>query len=211
MASEKLFYFDPKIRSKIRGDLNLSNRIVVIYAGALLAKWHIPDIMFGLFKDWCQRDSKIHILIVTTDQALAHKFTDYYHLSSSDITIKTATHSEVPQYMMAADIGILIRQPHPLNRVASPTKFAEYLMTGLSVLVSTGIGDSDEIIQQYGFGAIVENLEDKDHIWSHFHTLTESRITDLNRYQKASVTAAIYSAEKALAKRIEIYTSFKSI
>lgn len=43
-----------------------------------------------------------------------------------------------------ADIGLLFRQKHELNLVASPTKYAEYALTGLLILVSPGIGDLDD-------------------------------------------------------------------
>jgi len=42
----------------------------------------------------------------------------------------------VPKFLQAADMGILLRKKDPLNEVAAPTKFAEYMMTGLPTLIS---------------------------------------------------------------------------
>lgn len=58
------------------------------------------------------------------------------------IIIKTVLPSELGQYYSIADYGFLIRDAHPLNYVANPTKAMEYLFYGLKLIVDTvDIGD----------------------------------------------------------------------
>ena len=58
---------------------------------------------------------------------------------------------------MAADMGILLRENHPLNEVAAPTKFAEYVMTGPLVLISDNIGDYSNFVKRNNLGIVLKN------------------------------------------------------
>ncbi len=51
------------------------------------------------------------------------------------------SHEVVKDFLNACDYGILIREDTVTNRVASPTKFAEYLAAGLPVIMSENLGD----------------------------------------------------------------------
>jgi hypothetical protein len=59
--------------------------------------------------------------------------------------------------MEVADYGLLVRERSTTNRVAAPTKFAEYLAAGLRVLISPEVGDYSELVQVHDLG-IVCNL-----------------------------------------------------
>ena len=61
-------------------------------------------------------------------------------------TVLHAEHDAVVGWLNAADLGILLRADDPVNRVASPTKFAEYALTGLPVAMSAGIGDYSDLV-----------------------------------------------------------------
>lgn len=64
-------------------------------------------------------------------------------------------HHEVTPLLSACDYGILIREPSVTNRVASPTKFAEYLAAGLPVIISEGIGDYAEFVRNHRCGIVL--------------------------------------------------------
>jgi glycosyltransferase involved in cell wall biosynthesis len=52
------------------------------------------------------------------------------------------------------DLGLLLRDAHPVNRVASPVKFAEYLACGVPVLISPGVGDCPRIVERERVGFV---------------------------------------------------------
>jgi len=54
---------------------------------------------------------------------------------------------------------MLLREKNLVNRVASPIKFGEYLCCGLPLIISRGIGDTEEIIEKFGIGRLLD-LED---------------------------------------------------
>jgi glycosyltransferase involved in cell wall biosynthesis len=63
-----------------------------------------------------------------------------------------------------ADYGILIRPNSITNSVASPVKFAEYLASGLQVLISDGIGDFSEFVVREKIGYLINNVVDIDSV-----------------------------------------------
>ena len=65
----------------------------------------------------------------------------------------------MPGYLAAADFGVHFIRPGICMIANSPTKFAEYLASGLPILTNAGIGDSDEILQQENVGVTVDGFE----------------------------------------------------
>lgn len=72
---------------------------------------------------------------------------------------KWVGHHEVPSVLAACDMGILLRDSSVTNRVASPTKFAEYLAAGLPVLISEAVGDYSAFVKDHGCGIIADETD----------------------------------------------------
>ena len=64
--------------------------------------------------------------------------------------------NEVPKYLRAADVAMLLVRPSYARRAMSPTKFAEYLAVGLPVIATKGIGDLDAQITDGRLGVLLE-------------------------------------------------------
>lgn len=58
----------------------------------------------------------------------------------SRITTRRVPHKEMKYYLRMTNIGIVIRDNNIVNHVAAPTKIAEYLTSGVSILYSGDIG-----------------------------------------------------------------------
>lgn len=56
------------------------------------------------------------------------------------IVMKSVPHKEMKYYLRMTNIGIVIRDNNIVNHVAAPTKIAEYLTNGVSILYSGDIG-----------------------------------------------------------------------
>lgn len=56
------------------------------------------------------------------------------------IVMKSVPHKEMKYYLRMTNIGIVIRDNNIVNHVAAPTKIAEYLTSGVSILYSGDIG-----------------------------------------------------------------------
>ena len=84
------------------------------------------------------------------------------HLPADAFTVRSATHEEVPGLLNASDLGLLLLRPSPNIRTASPAKFAEYLNSGLPVLITPDVGDFSELVVKDEVGAIVGGRDGVD-------------------------------------------------
>ena len=74
--------------------------------------------------------------------------THWAHLTAYQV--RTAPFERVNEYLNAADVAFMLRRPDPLNLVASPTKFAEYCLTGLPIVMGNTIEQSYSIARELG-------------------------------------------------------------
>lgn len=157
-ADATTFRFDERVREAIRRRLALEGRFVLVYSGSMY-RWQlinrISDIVCRLLKSF----PHIHLLCLTPQLAEAESSLAA-SLPQRSYTLLHVPHAEIPGYLMAGDMGILIREDHPLNEVACPTKFAEYLMCGLPVLTTAGLGDVSELVEREKLGIVMKGLED---------------------------------------------------
>jgi hypothetical protein len=66
--------------------------------------------------------------------------------------------ANVAGMLAICDHGIMVREDTITNRVASPTKFGEYLSAGLRVITSANLGDSSAQVARYGLGVVYDPL-----------------------------------------------------
>lgn len=129
---------------KCRRKMNFySEDIVFIYSGSL-AGWQSFDLLQRFISPLMTMDSRIKMLFLSDlDEnilSLKGKF-------PNQVLCKRVKPEEVPQYLMAGDYGMLIREQSDTNKVASPVKFAEYLACGLNIIISKDLGDYTEFVR----------------------------------------------------------------
>ena len=56
----------------------------------------------------------------------------------------------------------MLRENTRINNVASPTKFAEYMINNIPVILSHNIGDLDDFIKEYRVGFYPDDIDDID-------------------------------------------------
>ncbi len=64
--------------------------------------------------------------------------------------VASASLPEVNGWLNASDYGFLLRRTDPLNKAASPTKFAEYAITGLGIVMTDAVPDSYALAKDAG-------------------------------------------------------------
>lgn len=152
LADESLFYFDPELREEARKSLGYANDDdVIVYVGSTEIWQCIPE-MILLMQNALSVSASVKVLIVS------HGRTVFESAFTSDlrdrVCITSGSLREVNRYLNAADFGVLLRKPNLINKVASPVKFAEYSLAGLTVVTT----DAVEQVRQIGrtLGNIVE-------------------------------------------------------
>ena len=142
-ASVDLFHYDPAVRERLRLEIGVGERPVLVYCGGLKSRWHVADTLLTAFRD--------------------------------------------------------------LNAVASPTKLAEYLMTGLPVVASEGVGDVEQLFSLGDFGDLVSDIDDIPSVHSAIRTAAAMSSSGEGRASRAERAAGLLSSQYYLPVRLDLY------
>ena len=144
---------DPDLRARLG---LAADAFVIGYVGSLSA-WNRVDLMLDLFRTFYEVEKTSRFLVLTTDVDRVRRALENQAELHSSVVVRTVPHTEMKRYLGLADIGLLLRDRHRVNRVASPVKFAEYLACGVPVLISPGVGDYSEMVASSQVGFVHSN------------------------------------------------------
>lgn len=139
--------FKPEVsqRTQSRAELEFDdNEKIFVYCGSLGPQYGWEEMM-AILKKWNQQDANWRFLILTGN--LDYAKTNLPEEFSRQTTIKKVPFEKVPYYLNAADVAFAIREPKLSMIGVAPIKLGEYLLMGLPVIASKGIGDSEEILK----------------------------------------------------------------
>ena len=133
-------------RRDVRESLGISmNSLLAVYAGSIAPQYCLDEMLdwFGIL---VSKIPRAYLLVLTNnvDKVLSHPEALRF---SKQLIVKTVDVKEVPKYIGIADVGLAFRKPYFSMRGVAPIKLGEYLMMGLPVIASKGIGDTEEILR----------------------------------------------------------------
>lgn len=129
-------------REKARKELGVQDEVVFVYAGSLGPQYCMEE-MLEIFRI----SERAKFLILTGNPEFAEK-----HIPEDlreRIEVKKVPSDEVPYWLNAGDIAFGLRQPAYSMQGVAPIKLGEYLLCGIPVIASKGIGDSETILQEF--------------------------------------------------------------
>jgi len=154
-ATESDFAPDASRRQQLRIEHGLNDRLVVCYVGAC-ESYQLPDEMCRLFQSLRAKFPQAFFLIFSHHREAFLKHLAAHGIEPEHSRVLSVKHDEIFDLLQMADLGLLLRDESIVNRVASPTKFAEYCLCGVPVLAADGIGDVSELIARHKLGLIVD-------------------------------------------------------
>ncbi|MCB0769673.1 MAG: hypothetical protein KDC00_04630, partial [Flavobacteriales bacterium] len=129
------------------------NDIVLVYSGST-AGWQSFDRLASVLGNIMDRQPEVKVLFLSKEDpnnmALQAKY-------PGRVFVQWLASKEVSAMLRVCDHGVLVREDTLTNRVASPTKFAEYLAAGLPVLISDHLGDFSSLVQEEDLGLVIED------------------------------------------------------
>ena len=126
------------------------NDIVFIYSGST-AGWQSFGLLTELLEPLLKASERVKVLFMSSADDRIQQLINSY---PQQVQRRLVNHNEVTAMLQSGDYGIMIREQTITNKVAAPTKFAEYLSAGLQVLVSDNLGDYSGFIMQHHCGMI---------------------------------------------------------
>jgi len=148
-ASEALFGYDDTIRDRVRRDLGFALADRVYAFSGSLAAYQCFDATLDLFTEIRAEDARARLLILTPQQEEVQRRLDARG-RIDDVAIRSATIAEMNGYLNAADAAFMLREDTATNRAAFPTKFAEYCLTGLAVVMTPAVPDAHAMARRLG-------------------------------------------------------------
>jgi hypothetical protein len=178
-VSEKKFFFDATIRDRIRHEFCFSQEnTVFLYSGSMVS-YQSQVLQKDIYEKILEKSNTV-ILYITSDKKIAKEvFSDF---PENRFVIFSSEFDEMNNYYNAADFAILLRDPKQLNKVASPTKFGEYCLAGLPVIMNNTVDQA------------VENAHEIENYIS-YKSMKYSRINNDERTEIAMKARNIYSRE----------------
>lgn len=199
------FIVNKDSRIEARKELGVEKEFLFVYAGSLGPQYCLPE-MLKIFNNHTQA-SNSKFLILTGDTAFAEQ--NIPEDLKAKIILKSVPSDQVPFYLNAADVAFALRQPTFSMQGVAPIKLGEYLLCGLPIIASKGIGDTDAILENFPECYLYDHalgLPTEQEKIAHF--LENAIFADRNKiHAKAQ---SYFSLEAAAASYIQALTKITS-
>ncbi|MGQ1892047.1 hypothetical protein ACT29H_16540 [Thermophagus sp. OGC60D27] len=120
-------------------NLNLKHPIIIFSGGT--DKWQSFDLIIDFMEELLSSNYYFSFLLLAKKNSTINKIIKKY---PDKVECKWVRPEQVSSYLKLGDYGLLLRENSTTNRVASPTKLAEYMACGLTPIISDHIGDFSE-------------------------------------------------------------------
>lgn len=125
--------------------------LVLVYSGST-AGWQSFALLEQLLTEVLDRQPEVRVIFLSKldkhTEALKQRYPDRVNVHWVEAEV-------VGGFLAACNAGVLVREDTITNRVASPTKFAEYLAAGIPVIISDHLGDFSELVRREKLGMVV--------------------------------------------------------
>lgn len=158
--------FDPqKINEKeienLEEKLNIKKDDTVISYFGSIGTWYMLDEMILFFKRWLIKKPNSVFLFVTKDEnEKIINAVKKHGIDEKYIRIQPAAREQMPLMIAVADLSMFFIKPVFSKKASSPTKQAEIMAMGKSVICNSGVGDTDLIVKKYHSGVLVDDFTD---------------------------------------------------
>lgn len=149
--------------TRLRAQLGFNGKFIFAYSGSL-GTWYLMEQMIDFFLIVKQSIPKAHFLVLTmSDHLLAKNIFRKKSIDADDFTILSVIPNDIPKFVHCADAAICFIKPVLSKVASSPTKFAEFLASGIPIVINSGIGDCDEVVERDRVGIIIRNFSHPDY------------------------------------------------
>ena len=135
--------------------------LLLVYAGSV-GPQYLPEQMLEFFARVAAINPSCRLLFLTPAEDLARQAVKRLGRLESSVIIKSVAPLDVPKWLASADVGLAFRLASVSQRAVCPLKVAEYLLCGLPVISSRGIGDLDEQLAAAPFARLISPASQED-------------------------------------------------
>lgn len=142
---KNIFAYQPQLREEVRQDLGLKDELLFLYAGSLGPQYCLNE-MLEIFQAYAKKHlAKFLILTGNTEFAEQNIPSEL----KEHVILKSVPSEKVSFYLNGGDVAFGLRKPTFSMQGVAPIKLGEYLLCGLPVIASKGIGDTEKILENF--------------------------------------------------------------
>lgn len=149
-----------QLRAGVRQRLGLDGRFVVLYIGKFKGIYHSEADYVRFMRAACEADERVHHMIITypEHERALRAAPGFSEVRDRSIILGPQAPADLPQFLSAAELGVIAVPPTPAQRYRSPVKTALYWAAGLPVLIAENVSDDWWVARDEGIGIVVEDL-----------------------------------------------------
>ena len=136
---------------EIRRQLGVGPGPVLIHIGTL-STWYLAELTLRVGDEFVRRTGGSFV-VLTRELDYVRNLCDQLGVQP---TIESVEYGRVPEWLAMADSGLALVRPDYAKRASAPTKVAEYLACGLTVVATAGVGDLDDQFRGSGVAVTVK-------------------------------------------------------
>src|ERR1041385_4505996 len=195
-----LFKFSDDERARRRNELRLGDRLTMVYSGSLDG-WYLTEKMADFFASFLRQNTDAHLMWLTTgSHDRVRELMRARDVGADNFSVRAVGSSEVPSYLAAADVGLAFIKRCVSKIASSPTKNGEYLACGLPLVINAGVGDSDQLINEWQAGVLIDDFSEED--YSRAAREVEAMLSDVEARKKArAVAERVFDLETIAGER----------
>jgi glycosyltransferase involved in cell wall biosynthesis len=149
---------DPTLVSR----LGLDGHLVIGCSGTM-SGWYLRQPMLEYLAYLAQNLDRAKILIVTQeDHEKLRADALLAGIPKEQMVLVRASFAEMPEYIRLIDLGVFFIKSSFSKRASCATKLAEFLATGVPVVINSGVGDSDRIVRESDVGVVITTTVRED-------------------------------------------------
>lgn len=169
------------------------NILLIVYSGSL-AEYQLIDDVLKYFK-LISKSIKNSRFLILSKSKIDFEIVLKNKLDHNRFIIIDSDYNDIINYLSQCDYGVIFRDNNLLNKVSSPIKVKDYLLSGLKIICTDNIGDTSKLIHENNCGFILENLSENTMMES-IEYIKNNESFKFKNLQKLSLNHAANSYDK---------------
>ncbi len=170
--------------------------------------WYMFEPVLEIYQILLKRDSNSKFEIVNqNDHEYIRNLFKKKNTPLQNVTIQSLTHDQVPSAISQMDFTAFFIKPFYSKIASAPTKLGEFLAMGIPCLTGPGIGDVEEILNDFNSGLVVHSNESLNISFEKFLEIISSSPTKENCRKTAE---KYFSLERGVFQYNHIYKNINT-
>lgn len=158
---EPVIVQNPTVPHEIVKKGELSQHFQLVFLGSA-TPWHEIENFRKLVERLLRLKLDLNVKVLTKDTEAFNWLKDFKNELTYEI--KSVSPKDVHKELTGANLGYCLIRPSFSKSICMPVKFAEFISSGVPVIVNQGIGDLESIVKAYNLGLVLREPSDVNKI-----------------------------------------------